>query len=130
MGKIRQNCKWIPLLPEESDEAGKKYQGHDHPDLLRALRALSNYDIWVSDRLIPIVSKWIDENRDRVTDGMTEDEMNDMGAAIEKAYQIIKADGYIASRLEEGGKSKISTKNINPIWQETTKKYIEAERDK
>jgi len=32
--------------------------------------------------------KWIDENRVRVIEGMSDEEMNDMGAAIENSISI------------------------------------------
>lgn len=127
MPKVRQNCKWIKHSPEANYISGKVYPDHDHPDLLRALRALSKYDDWVNEKLIPIACKWIDENRERVIDGMSSEEMNDMGAAIEKAYQLITEDGFIASSENAESVVGLNENNINPLWQKETEAQINQE---
>ena len=53
--------------------------------------------------------------------------MNDMGAAIEKAYQLIVDDGFIESSKKNGDISSIDPKNINPLWRKITKGYIASE---
>ena len=99
MSNVKQNCKWMPCKRLRSTHAGINFDISDHPSLLAALRELSDYEDWIEHRLIPIVSKWIDENRERVIEGMSEEEMNDMGASIEKAYSLLVDDGYIDERI-------------------------------
>ncbi len=124
---VRQNCKWIKLVRDENESTGSVFVESDQPDLLRALRAISDYEKWVGDRLMPIANKWIQENRERIIEGMSAEEMNDMGAAIEKAYQLIEEEGYIAERTSARESFDLDTAQINPLWKEKTKQFIECE---
>ena len=121
---IRQNCKWIPTARSADKATGPIFDGTDHPDLLSALRAIGAYNTWVETRLLAIVSKWIDENRERVIDGMNDDEMNDFGAAVEKAYELLVADGFVAEREDAMKAAQIETKDINPLWQAETERRL------
>ena len=125
----RQNCKWIPFVQAESDETGGKYTNYDHPDLLRALRGLDDFEKWVSLRLIPIVGKWIDENREEVIKDLTDEEMNDMGAAVEAAYKIIEKSTWMKERLKAAEKIDAETISLNPLWRKQTNNFITAEKD-
>ena len=123
---IRQNCKWIQCNRKPASYGGITFEVWDHPALLSALRELGDYQLWVEERLIPIVSKWIDENRERVIDGMSQEQMNDMGAAVEKAYELLVKDGYIATiatAVEEGEhEDHHPIAQRNPLWQSETKR--------
>ena len=124
---VRQNCKWIKTVGLPSDETGGKFSNFDHPDLLRALRGIDDYEKWVSTRLLPIVCKWIDENRDAVTKDLSNEEMNDMGTAVEAAYNIIEKSEWMKERIKESEKIDIDSISFNPIWRRQTAAYIVAE---
>jgi hypothetical protein len=127
---VRQNCRWIPsrvgheFLPGPSDE----HDDYAHPDFLRLLRGLAAYEQWVSERLIPIVSKWIDEHREEVTRSMSDEEMNDMGAAVEAAYALIAASEWMQERQKAAADFNPDVAEINPLWRRKTEEYINAER--
>lgn len=121
---IRQNCKWIPTARAMKEASGLEYEASDHPDLLSALRAIGAYHSWVETRLLAIVSKWIDENRERVIEGMSAEEMNDFGAAVEKAYQLLVRDGFVAEREEAMKATALNEADINPLWQAETRRRL------
>lgn len=122
---VRQNCKWINCRRVVTQHAGIKFEISDHPSLLAALRELSDYQNWIDQRLIPIVSKWIDENRERVIENMSPDEMNDMGAAVEKAYNLLVKDGYIAERTAAVESEPHPIEQRNPLWQAETRQRLD-----
>ncbi len=112
---------------------GRLYQPYDHPDLLTALRATARYHEWVENRLMPIVCKWMDENRDKIKPSLSEEEQNDIGASVEAAYQMIADTDFWKDILSAGEKfdfeAAADDKNINPIWRALTEKMYSAEPD-
>lgn len=113
---VRQNCKRIPKVRAKSEIGSDEFTLSDHPDLVATLKNISKYNEWVEDRLMPIVGKWIEENRDRIIEGMSEEEMNDTGAAVEKAYSLLVEDGYVEEREQAALEVEILPENVNPIW--------------
>ena len=113
---VRQNCKRIPSVRAKSEIGMDEFTLSDHPDLIATLKSFTQYNEWVEDRLMPIVGKWIEENRDRIIEGMSDEEMNDTGAAVEKAYSILVEDGYVEERKHAALDVEIPPENINPIW--------------
>lgn len=124
---IRQGCHWIRCKIARTPHAGVEFKISDHPSLLAALRELSDYYEWVEERLIPIASKWIDENRERVIEGMSPEEMNDMGAAVEKAYGLLVEDGYIEERTAAEESEEHPIERQNPLWQSETRRRLGQE---
>jgi len=108
---------------------GDDYDIFDHPDLLRAIRGLADYDNWVSQRLIPIALKWIDEHRDEVFQGLSEEDQDDMGAVIESAYRIIQRSPWMQERREASTTFNEDEATINPKWLRRTLATIHAEHD-
>ena len=90
-------------------------------------RAIDDYEKWVSSRLLPIVCKWIDENRDAVTKDMSREEMDDMGAAVEAAYKIISKSEWMKDRMLEAERLVPEQLEFNPIWRRITAEYITVE---
>lgn len=119
MGKVRENCRVIPtrLAPPSP---GIYVEEFDHPNLLLALRSLASYVDWVDNKLLIIASKWIEEHREEVIDGMTEQEKNDIGAAIEKAFSVIEASGWYKAQVERGKsfnvEEALAQGRANPLW--------------
>ncbi len=126
---VRQNCQWIGCKLVRTRHKGIEFKISDHPSLLAALRELSDYHEWVEERLIPIASKWIDENRVRVIEGMSQEEMNDMGAAIEKAHSLLVKEGYIDERTEAAETEEHPIEQQNPLWQSETRRRLGDEGD-
>ena len=108
--------------------AGATYSDYDHPDLLRILRALDDYETWVSTRLFPIACKWIDEHREQVIEGMTEDEMNDVGAAIESAYRVLADSDWMVERQKLSAQFDFERASVNPLWHRTTEAFVKGEQ--
>jgi len=121
MGGVRENCRWIPgPVMMRPNNPGIDLFPFDNPDLLKAVDALKNYISWVDEKLVPIASKWIEEHREEVIKDMTPAQMNDMGAAIDKAFsivaqsewykeQMLKAETYDYERALQDGRA-------NPLW--------------
>lgn len=130
--KVRQNCKWIDVAPPSGEDESPKLAGDcwdplNHPALLQALRGLTVYDDWVSQRLIPIASKWIEEHREEVIRQLTEEEMDDMGAGIEAAYNVLKESGWIRERQAAAATFSAERARVNPLWFAQTTALAEAE---
>ena len=126
--KVRQNCSWVKREVPQQLIKSSLHDETNHPDLLRTVRALSDYDAWVSNRLIPIVSKWIEENREEVIKDMEPDQMNDMGEAVESAYKILKESGWVDEQDESNKAGFVEESfSANPFWKKKTDALIEAE---
>jgi len=129
--QVRQNCHWIPKArvsqTKEEVEGCMEYSITQHPDLLRTLRGLTDYHRWVSERLIPIVCKWIDEHREDVTAKLTDAEMDDMGAGVEAAYNLIEQSEWMKERLAEAETFEAERDRINLSWQAKTTAFVRAE---
>lgn len=130
--QVRQNCKVIPVgyVPRTGQEEGDlEYSNLKHPDLLTLMRSLDRFESWVNDRLLIIASKWIDEHREEVTAGMSEADMNDMGVAIEAAYQLIEKSGWLAERKKDAETAVVSDTTHNVTWVEQTAAMVKAEKE-
>ena len=92
------------------------------------MRGLDDYDKWVSLRLIPIVCKWIDENREAVIKELSGEQMDDIGAAVEAAYKIIEKSKWMEERLKEADKLDRDAISCNPIWRRQTNSFMGAEK--
>ena len=121
----RQACHWINCMTLRTTHAGSNFDVSEHPSLLTALRELSSYHDWVEHRLLPIACKWIEENRERVIEGMSDDEMDDMGAAIEKAYRLLEDDGYISRGTTAAVEVDHPMERRNPLWQAETRRRLD-----
>ena len=51
--------------------------------------------------------------------------MNDMGAAVEKAYRILVEDGYIDERTAALQSEDHPIEQRNPLWQSETRRRLE-----
>lgn len=121
---IKQNCHLIRCRTNRTPHAGVNFDISEHPSLLSALRELSDYHDWVEYRLLPIVGKWIEENRKRIIEGMSEDEMDDIGAAVERAYKLLEDDGYIEEITKASESEEPPMERRNPLWQAETKRRL------
>jgi len=131
--QVRQNCKVIPvrsMLKMGQEEGHLEYSNLKHPDLLTLMRSLDRFESWVNDRLLIIASKWIDEHREEVTAGMSEADMNDMGVAIEAAYQLIEKSGWLAERETDAETAVVSDTTHNVTWVEQTAATVKAENER
>ena len=130
--QVRQNCKVIPKhsvrSQQDSKEGDLEYSTIKHPDFLALMRSLDRFESWVNNRLIIIASKWIDEHRDEVIAGMSEADMNDMGVAIERAYELIEQSGWVDAMSENGKSVVISDTTHNLSWVRKTKEMIKGEK--
>jgi len=141
MGSVRGGCNWIPRCksfraddPTENEKlvgrAGE-YVPFEQPDFLRTLRALGDFHDWVEGKLFPIIGKYIEEHREEITQGMTEDEMNDMGAAIEAAFKHLQTTGWLTAQdqkfVEVDEQKMFAEGRANPLWYKETLAFFEAE---
>ena len=113
-GTIRQACRVLPPLAREAVIASDAI-ADEHPSLVSALRGLEAYNRWVSEKVLVIASKWIDENREQVTKDMTAEEMDDMGSAIDAAYRLLEASDWFEER-QNARKNVPADFESNPLW--------------
>jgi hypothetical protein len=130
MGGVRENCRVIPRGALASRGTGIHVEPFDHPNLLLALKSLAQYVDWVDNVVLPVASRWIEEHRDEVTKGMTADEMNDIGAAMDKAFEIVSASDWYKAQARIGENFDVEAamreNRVNPIWNKKTAQLIQT----
>lgn len=60
-----------------------------HPSLYTALEHLMIYERWVSDVVLRIAFRWIDENRSEVYAGIKDEYKDDIGVVINAAFNAV-----------------------------------------
>jgi hypothetical protein len=125
MGGVRENCRWIPSPIAASSEFGIHVEPFDNPDLLKALSSLAKYVDWVDSVVIPVASKWIEEHREEVISGMTEEETNDIGAAMARAFAVVKDSDWYKQQVARSLSYDFETAGVagkaNPLWARASK---------
>ena len=113
---------------------GSAYTPYEHPDLLRSLRALSDYHHWVESRLMPIAGKWMEEHKSEYQSTLSAEQQDDIGASIEAAYQVVARSAWwervLANSTTPGFVDGLLKQMVpNPIWQRESQKFFAAEED-
>jgi hypothetical protein len=92
-----------------------------HPSLYAAIEELMIYERWVSEVVLRIAFRWIDENKDKVYNGIPYELKDDIGVVINAAFNAVMNETPI-----EGDKQ---VRAFNPTWVEITKALQKARND-
>ena len=60
-----------------------------HPSLCAAIEDLMIYERWVSEVVLRVAFRWIDENKEKVYPGIPEDLKDDIGVVINAAFKAV-----------------------------------------
>ena len=85
-----------------------------HPSFYAALEHLMIYERWVSQVVLPIAFRWIDENRSEVYAGIKDEYKDDIGVVINAAFNAVTK------------KIRIQGDHIPRLFNPTWVKIIEA----
>lgn len=130
---VQVPCMEVGPFTQDQQLTGKggAYTVYEHPDLLRALRALSDYHNWVESRLMPVACAWMEEHKDEFKSSLDEEEQDDIGASIEAAYKVVARTEWWKKIEKHNNQSDIKKilENMkpNPLWQRQSAEYFAAE---
>ena len=136
--QIKETCQLCPHIKRNTQLLVKTSNGYGlsdwamHPSLIAGLEGLNAYNCWVSEVVLPIVFQWIEENKDEVYKGVSEELRDDVGVVIASAFQIVKTMPNYTKGEEEAvqfekdrERGEVDLKTINPVWADITRKVRE-----
>ena len=104
-----------------------------HPSLMLAMKALEDYERWVSQVVMPIVFQWIHENHKLVYDKIPKELWDDVGVVIARAFDLVKEmEAFKESRemlAKMESKMPFDANAINPVWRATSEKLEQEMQD-
>jgi len=83
-----------------------------HPLFFAAIEDLMIYERWVSRVVLPIAFQWIEEHKNDVYDGISEDAYDDIGVVVAAAFEIVKT----LPAYTEGQRVVLDPTKSNKIW--------------
>jgi hypothetical protein len=123
VGQVKQNTHFIPTQGEQYRLSGAHPDSEMHPDWIGAIESLDAYNHWVCEVVLPIAFQWIEEHKNDVYKGISEQERDDVGIVIAEAFEIVKSLNAYKAGIEESKKFQDSVKQgafnasaVNPVW--------------
>ena len=92
-----------------------------HPSLYAAIEELMIYERWVSEVVLRIAFRWIDENTPKVYNGIPDDLKDDIGVVINAAFNAVMKEPPIPG---DG-----ILREFNPTWVNITEGLQKARWD-
>ncbi|WP_109489207.1 hypothetical protein [Occallatibacter savannae] len=80
-----------------------------HPSLYAAIEDLMIYERWVSEVVLRIAFRWIDENKEKVYPAVPKGLEDDIGVVINAAYKAVMKETLILG-------DDVTTRPLNPTW--------------
>jgi hypothetical protein len=104
-----------------------------HPSWIAGVEGLDAYNRWVCEVVIPIVFQWIEEHKEEVYQGVSDEYKDDVGVVIASAFEIVKKMSSYTNGLKKAEEfeeaienEEVDLKTINPVWTEIAKKVREG----
>ena len=104
-----------------------------HPSWTAGIQALTSYNRWVAEVVMPIAFQWIEEHKSEVYAHVEDRMKDDVGVVIAAAFDLVKHLGAYQKglvRYEEYERAvkdgALDTASLNPVWTSIAKDIREA----
>ena len=100
-----------------------------HPSWTAGIQALTSYNRWVAEVVMPIAFQWIEEHKVEVYASVLEDLKDDVGVVMAAAFRLVKELPAYKNGMEKSAEYEASVASgthdaskTNPVWTGIVKK--------